>query len=299
MREDAVEGPFDLRRTLRFMLLWGASTWLRVDDTGAWYAQRTADGPATICIRHRGDRLVTAGWGPGAETLLGDVPMLCGLGNRGVADVEPRSDRMRDLRIRMIGTRQGRSGQIFPQLVSVALGQKVTGANGKRSLYGIARRWGERAPGPREDLSLLPTPRELEARPYYEYSRLGIERKRADLVRRIASRASALQRAARMPFAEARAHLEKLPGIGPWTSGIIMGGVLGDSDAVPIGDYHLPNFVSWSLAREPRATDARMMELLEPYAGQRGLVVRMIKTSGHAPPKWGPRMEVQDIRDLG
>jgi len=298
MREDPVDGPLDLRRTLRFMLMWGASSWLKIDDSGAWYARRTADGPATICIRHKGDRLVTAGWGPGAVALLADVPMLAGLGNRGVADVTPTTDRVRDLRIKMIGTRQARSGQVFPQLVSVALGQKVTGVNGKRSLWNIARRWGERAPGPRDDLILLPTPRELERRPYYEYSRLGIERKRADLVRRIASRATALQRAASMSFADGRAHLEKLPGIGPWTSGIIMGGVLGDADAVPIGDYHLPNFISWTLAKEPRATDARMMELLEPYAGQRGLVVRMIKSSGNAPPKWGPRMSVQDMRDL-
>lgn len=296
--EYSFEGPLDLRRTINLMMLWGKSTWHRVDQSGAWYAERTKEGPATVRMRHGGDRVLAEAWGPGAERLIERVPSICGLDNQGVLALEFSQPRLRDLKMTMVGYRTGRTGEVFASLVSTALGQKITGTNARRSLFGIAYRWGERAPGPRDDLRLLPQPRELERRPWYEYSRLGIERKRADLVRRIASRASALGRAAHMSGPDAQAHLEKLPGIGPWTSGVVVGGPLGDPDVVPIGDYHLPNCVSWMMTREPRSTDARMMELLEPYKGLRGMVARMSMASGDWPPKWGPRMAAQDLRDL-
>ena len=57
---------------------------------------------------------------------------------------------------------------------------------------------------------------------------------------------------------------------------------LGDDDAVSVGDFHIPNLVAWALAGEPRADDARMLELLEPYRGRRALVIRLLELSGLA-----------------
>jgi len=293
-----LHGPLDLRRTLRSLPMWGVAPWLRVDDSGAWYARRTKAGPATVHIRHRGDHLIAEAFGDGAALLMDDAPGLCGLDTHGAAGVQPQCEVVRELKKRLVGLRTPRSGQVVPMLITTALSQKVTGPNSAGACKRIAWWWGEPAPGPRDDLRLLPAPRDLERRPSYGYAPLGIERRRADLVRLIASRHVAMQRAARMPFPAARAHLEKLPGIGPWTSGVVMGGPLGDPDAVPIGDYHLANWVAWNLAGEPRADDARMMELLAPYPGQRGLVARMIQIGGEPPPKWGPRNTVQDLRDL-
>jgi 3-methyladenine DNA glycosylase/8-oxoguanine DNA glycosylase len=65
--------------------------------------------------------------------------------------------------------------------------------------------------------------------------------------------------------------------------------VLGDPDAVLLGDLHLPSTVSWALAREPRGDDARMLELLEPWRGHRGRVVRLIRSAGRSAPRRGPR----------
>ena len=65
---------------------------------------------------------------------------------------------------------------------------------------------------------------------------------------------------------------------------------LGDADAVSVGDYHLPNLVAWALAGEPRADDARMLELLEPFRGQRGRVIRLVAAGGGGAPRRGPRM---------
>lgn len=49
-----------------------------------------------------------------------------------------------------------------------------------------------------------------------------------------------------------------------------------DPDAVPTGDLHLPHLVCWGLGREPRGSDARMLELLEPFRGHRGRVCRLL-----------------------
>jgi hypothetical protein len=58
-----------------------------------------------------------------------------------------------------------------------------------------------------------------------------------------------------------------------------------------VGDYHLPNTVAWHLAREPRATDDRMLELLEPWAGHRWRVIRLAEASGGAP-RYGPKLSL-------
>jgi hypothetical protein len=75
---------------------------------------------------------------------------------------------------------------------------------------------------------------------------------------------------------DAARRLTALPGIGPWTAAEVGMVALGDPDAVSVSDYHLPNQVAWALAGEPGADDARMLELLEPYRGQRGRVIRLI-----------------------
>ena len=65
-----------------------------------------------------------------------------------------------------------------------------------------------------------------------------------------------------------------------------------------IGDYHLPHQVSWALTGEPRGDDARMLELLEPYRGHRGRVIRLLEAGGVTAPRFGPRMSRQSIAAL-
>jgi 3-methyladenine DNA glycosylase/8-oxoguanine DNA glycosylase len=290
--------PLSLAQTFRFTFMWGAVTWIRVDTSGAWYAARTPDGPGTVRIRHAGDHLLVDGWGEGAEHLVAGTPALVGVDDPGFDAIVGEHPPIRAIARKLEGARLGRTGEIYPRLVAVALAQKVTGKNSTRSLQRIARTWGERAPGPRDDLVLLPEPRRLASIPYHHFHPLGIERRRADLVCRIASRASALDRALAMPAAQARQHLQALRGIGPWTSAIVIATSHGDPDLVPVGDVHLPNWVAWNLADEERADDRRMLELLAPFAGQRGRVARMLKAGGRKPPAYGPKLAARDIRGL-
>ena len=147
----------------------------------------------------------------------------------------------------------------------------MTGEAARRAWFGLIRVYGE----PRRDrpsgASASPrTPSILAGLPYYAYHPFGVERRRADLIRRVASRAAWFEAIADLPLAEAYARLTAVPGIGPWTAAEVGVRALGDVDAVSVGDFHLPNLVAYALAREPRGTDARMLELLEPYRGPTG-----------------------------
>ena len=70
---------------------------------------------------------------------------------------------------------------------------------------------------------------------------------------------------------------------------------LGDADAVSLGDYHLPHLVAWALAGKPRGSDELMLELLEPYRGHRGRVLRLLQLAGITAPRFGPRMPLRWI----
>ena len=86
-----------------------------------------------------------------------------------------------------------------------------------------------------------------------------------------------------------------MPGIGPWTAAEVGVRALGDQDAVSVGDFHLPHLVAFALAGEPRGSDERMLELLEPYRGQRARVVRLLEMSGLQAPRYGPRLPERRI----
>jgi 3-methyladenine DNA glycosylase/8-oxoguanine DNA glycosylase len=91
------------------------------------------------------------------------------------------------------------------------------------------------------------------------------------------------------PHRVLRERLRAIPGIGIWTTEKILGGGAGDPDAVPTGDLHLPNTVSWALAGEARGSDERMVELLEPYRGHRYRVLRLLSAGKLKAPAFGPK----------
>ena len=199
----------------------------------------------------------------------------------------------------MDGVRIPRTGAVLESLVPAILEQKVTGQEAHRAWAGLIRVHGEPAPGPPEwRLRLAPAPATLAALPYYAYHPFGIEQRRAELIRRISARAAWFEAIVDMPLVDGYARLTAVPGIGPWTAAEVGVRALGDDDAVSVGDFHLPNLVAFALAGEARGTDARMLELLEPYRGQRARVVRMLELSGIRAPRYGPRLSVRSIEDL-
>ena len=109
------------------------------------------------------------------------------------------------------------------------------------------------------------------------------------------ARAAWVDEAAALPIDVAEDRLATVQGIGPWTVAEVARLAFGDADAVSVGDYHVPNIVAWALAREPRGSDERMLELLEPYRPHRGRVQRLLEVSGIRAPAFGPRMAPRAI----
>lgn len=100
-----------------------------------------------------------------------------------------------------------------------------------------------------------------------------------------------------MDPAAATARLCAVPGVGIWTAAEVACRALGDADAVPVGDFHLPAAVGWALAGR-RVDDAGMLELLAPYAPHRYRVIRLMEISGQGrPPRRGPRTPLVDHGD--
>ena len=204
---------------------------------------------------------------------------------------------MAQLARRLTGLRIGRSRAVMEALVPAILEQKVTGSEASRAGRGLVARYGEPAPGP---LGLLvpPDPAILAVLPYYELHPLGVEQRRAEVIRRVARHAAALEGLVAAAPGDVDRRLQSYVGIGPWTAAEVGARALGDPDAVSVGDFHLPNLVAWALAGEPRADDARMLALLEPWRGQRGRVIRMLEASGMTAPRYGPRISPRSIAGI-
>jgi 3-methyladenine DNA glycosylase/8-oxoguanine DNA glycosylase len=269
---------------------------MRLSHTTAVRATRTLEGPATVSLRLAGGCLIADAWGPGADAALAAVSALVGLDDDAEA-FRPAQPLIRELARTQAGLRFGRTGGVMEALLPAILEQKVTGGEAYSAFRRIVLTYGERAPGPL-DLWLQPSPETVAGLPYHAFHPLGVERRRADTIRRAAGHALRLEEIVTFSPDAARRRLQAIPGIGAWTAAEVTSRALGDPDAVSVGDFHLPNLVAWALAGEPRGTDARMLELLEPFRGQRGRVIRLLESSGIRAPRYGPRMAPRSIAGI-
>ncbi len=292
-RTTTINGPIDLRRTLLPLQRGTGDPTMRVGEREVWRATRTSDGPATLHLTVEGERLVAEAWGPGAARALDAAPGWVGLLDDD-RDFRAHHRVIADLHRRLRGVRLTHTGNPVEVLIPGVLEQKVTGLEARRAYRRLALALGEPAPGP-VDLTTPPDPAAVAAMPSFRFHPFGVERRRAERLIGLCRRASEIDAVASLPPADARARLEALPGIGPWTAAEVARLALGDADAVSVGDYHLPNVVAWALAGEPRGDDARMLELLEPYAGQRGRVQRLLEAGGIRAPRYAPRADVRAI----
>ena len=302
-RELPLPPRYNLRLTLGIHARGRGDPLMRFEVSGStWRATRTPDGPVTLFIEARDGSIRARAWGPGSTWALAGLEGLLGLDDDpGV--LVPHHPAVNAAVKRSPGLRIGRTRAVLEALIPAILEQKVTGDEARRTLRGLVDTSGEDAPGP-PGLRLLPAPDVLARLPYHAFHPLGLERRRADLVRAVCREAARLERlgeAAAGPGAApaaretAYAALLAFPGIGPWTAAEVGMRAFGDPDAVSVGDFHIPNMVAWALAGEPRGTDQRMLDLLEPYRGQRGRVIRLLELGGFAAPRYGPRLSPRRI----
>jgi 3-methyladenine DNA glycosylase/8-oxoguanine DNA glycosylase len=192
------------------------------------------------------------------------------------------------------GLRFGRTALVFDALVTAICAQKVTGTEARRAVRGLRARFSARAPGPDESLMLPPDPVAMATAPYHEYHVLHLEKRRADLLRRVAARAIGIDALADEEPGDAATSLEAIRGIAVWSAAKTIEVSHGDPDQVAVGDYHFKHTVVHHLTGRDRGTDEEMLELLEPFRPHRGRVIRLLHTLGHAP-RFGARTPPRDI----
>ncbi|MER8223181.1 DNA-3-methyladenine glycosylase 2 family protein [Streptomyces sp. NPDC094143] len=299
VREWVPDGPLDLGLVLGPLRRGpGDPTFRAMPDGSVWRAALTPAGPGTLRVSAAGGRVRGEAWGPGAEWLLERLPELLGAADDPSAFV-PRHRLLAMTRHRRPGLRLTRTGLVLESLIPSILEQKVTTDEAYRAWRLLVRKYGEPAPGPAPGrMYVMPAPRTWALIPSWEWHRAGVDDKRASTILRCVRVAARLEEAVRMEPVAARARLEVVPGVGPWTSAETVQRSHGAADEVTVGDLHLPGIVGWALAGDRDADDSVMLELLEPYAGQRHRAARLILLSGRVPGRRAPKMPRWDIGQI-
>ncbi|MEV0912583.1 DNA-3-methyladenine glycosylase family protein [Streptomyces hokutonensis] len=291
--------PLDLGLVLGPLRRGPGDPTFRADADGSlWRASLTPVGPGTLRVTARGSEVRGEAWGPGGAWLLERLPEMLGAADDPDAFV-PRHRLVAVARHRRPGLRLTRTGLVLESLIPSVLEQKVTTDEAYRAWRSLVRKFGSPAPGPVGGrMWVMPAPRAWALIPSWEWHRAGVDDKRASTILRAVRVAARLEQAVSMSAEEARARLEVVPGVGPWTSAETVQRSHGAADAVTVGDLHLPGIVGWALAGDRDADDAVMLSLLEPYAGQRHRAARLILLNGRAPARRAPKMPRGDIGKL-
>jgi 3-methyladenine DNA glycosylase/8-oxoguanine DNA glycosylase len=268
-------------------------------DGAAWLASLTPDGPATLRLTVRDEVVRAEAWGPGAAWQVATVPDLLGAHDDPIgfpADLLPELLAPAWRRL-AAGWRVPRSRRVLEALAVAVLEQKVTGVQSMGAWRSLLAACGEEAPGPAPDRMRVPPPPEVIRRvPSWQWHAWGVGPRQADTMMRAMAAAGRLEQCADLPLPEARARLGAVVGIGPWTVAEVAQRALGDADAVSFGDYHLAQQVVYVFTGERDGTDEQMAALLEPFAGHRYRVQRIVELCGISRPARGPRMTIADHR---
>jgi len=288
-RRIALRVPIDLVRTCRPLTDGGRDPSWSLHPRRVERAMWTPEGPSTLRVDHCGRSLDLTAWGDGAEWALDHAPQMLGLTTPVDAlDPGPHPAVRRAHRERP-GLRHGAGLCLSDSVAPMILGQRVTSREARTSWFQLVQRYGQEAPGPDCVVRLPPHPRTLARLSDAQWHVVGVERQRADAIRRTLAILPALERARGEGSERFQQVVRSVPGCGPWTATGLAGMVLGDPDVVLLGDLHLPHAVCHALSGAARGSDARMLELLEPWRGHRGVVVRLLRSCGAGAPRRGPR----------
>ncbi|HVV74587.1 MAG TPA: hypothetical protein VHC43_01015 [Mycobacteriales bacterium] len=195
-----------------------------------------------------------------------------------------------------------RTGRVLESLVPAVLEQKIVGLDAFAMWRRLVTRFGEVAPGPvPQGMRVIPTNDVWQSIPGWDWHRAGVEQRKARTIAVAASYAARLEAAAREPGNNAEVYrmLQAIPGIGIWTAHEVGQRALGDADAAPIGDYHLPALLGEALGDGRALPEDDVASFLEPWRPHRYRLVRLLElTPGSRRERRAPRMSRLDYRAI-
>lgn len=282
----------DVVRTLRRGQLgpWDP-TQRRTHDGAVWRTIRTPEGPAVARFTQSGAELRCEAWGAGAGHVVARAPWLAG-GDDDPAGFEPAHPFLELAHRRHPGMRIAGSGDMLHGLVGAILEQRVEFVAAMASWSRLLARLGDPAPPPApEGMRVFPSGGAWHTIGEGEWRAVGVDLRRAAAIRWVAARERSLQRLVddARPLEDVDRALRAVPGVGAWTSAEVRQRVLGDADAVSVGDVHLPRDVGMTLVGRA-FDDAELVAYLERWRGHRYRVTRLVYAAGATSgPRRAPR----------
>lgn len=268
-------------------------------DGSSWRTSLMRSGPVTARIsRGAPDTVDCEAWGPGAAEFTEALPALLGADDD-ASGFDPKDPTIVAAVRKTPHLRLGRTGRVLESLMPAVLEQRVVGKDARRAWRTLVTAYGAPAPGPAPShMRVPPTPEAWRRIPSWQFHRANVDPGRARTMLGCAQRADALERLVVKAPDVARAAMMSMPGVGIWTAAETAQRVLGDADALSVGDYHLARIVGWTLLGHP-IDDQQMVELLEPLRPHRHRAVRVLEVSGlTVNPRFGPRLEIPHLADL-
>lgn len=282
----------DVVKTLGSIRRGGGDPAVRTGPGGSiWWVTSTPDGVGTLRLEPQPAAAAIWGtaWGDGAGWLLHQMPQLLGEGDD-ARGFEPRHPVVARAWRRHQDWRVPRTGRAFDACVGAVIEQKVTGIEARQAWRLLLAEFGEAAPGPAPPaMRAVPTPKVWRQIPDWKFRGVGVTPQRVNAIRAIAVAAAAIERSLDTCPAESDRILQALPGIGRWTSAETRQRAHGDADAVSYGDFHVAKDICWWLTGA-RGSDDDLTRLLEPYAGHRYRVQRLMELERVSAPRRGPRL---------
>jgi 3-methyladenine DNA glycosylase/8-oxoguanine DNA glycosylase len=273
--------------------------WRRERDGRWWWVTRTPEGVGSLLLTAEARMVTASAWGPGSAWLVGGVPELLGFDDDPSGfPAERLPERLQPVWSDLVGRwRMPRSRRVLEALIAAILEQKVTGVESRRGWRLLLSEVGDHAPGPvPEGMAVLPEAAAIARVPSWTWHQWGVQPQQSATIIRAAQAAGRLEQCVDLPLPDARRRLAAVPGIGPWTVAEVASRALGDADAVSFGDYHLAGSVVYAFTGRSDGTDADMAVLLEPFAGHRHRVQRLVESSPYTRPRRGPRATITDHR---